>query len=227
MSTSAERVAAEDLLHQATALGIPWERILTEEIRAERILRLSLSDVGENWPIWPAFWILPVSLLHSWRVRDRIHGLAWEASREGSDAAARQLRALHAHFLGRENGRRSDATQMARHLWFGYQRVMTLARISRAAEKACGNVGDSLEFLRKKMGCSVEDARWALGRASSPGRGHRLDDAMHRVRTEGFELPQAENEVRAFRRLRIFIRTSSHLARLQDGGKGPDAGLTA
>lgn len=227
MNAGAERGAADDLLHQATALGIPWERILTEEIRAERTLRLSLADVSENWPIWPAFWILPLSLLHSWRVRDRIHGLAWKASREGSYAAARQLRALHAHFLGRRNGRPSDSTQMARHFWFGYQRVMTLARISRDAEKAGRKADDSLELLRERTGCSLEDARWALRRARSPGRGHRLDDVMRRVRSEGFELPQAENEVRAFRRLRDFVRTSSHLARMQDSGNGPGVGLTA
>jgi hypothetical protein len=227
VSGDTEGVAADDLLRQATALGIPWERILAEEIRAERTLRLCLADVRENWPIWPAFWILPLSLLHSWRVRERIHVLAWKASREGSDAAARQLRALHAHFLGRRNGRSTDSTHMARHFWFGYQRVITLARISRDAEKAQGKADDPLELLREKTGCSLEDARWALGRARSPGRGHRLDDVMRRVRSEGFELPQAENEVRAFRRLRIFVRTAGHLARMSDGGNGRGVGLTA
>jgi len=86
VSTDAGKIAAEDLLRQASALGIPWERILSEEIRAERTLQLSLSDVNEDWPLWPAFWILPLSLLDSWRLRDRIHRLAWRASRDGCES---------------------------------------------------------------------------------------------------------------------------------------------
>jgi hypothetical protein len=39
---------------------------------------------------------------------------------------------------------------------------------------------------------------------------------MRRARDEGFELPEDKNEVRAFRRLRSFVRSSPHLARLQD-----------
>src|SRR5204863_269555 len=82
------------------------------------------------WPLWPAFRILPVSFLSSWRVRDRIQVLAWKASRSGCESAARQLRALHIHLLGRENGRGTDATLMAQHLWFGHQRVLALLRIT-------------------------------------------------------------------------------------------------
>jgi hypothetical protein len=63
--TKTEKIAAEDLLDQAAALGIPWDRILEDEIRAERALRLCLADVNEDWPIWPAFWILPLSLFDS------------------------------------------------------------------------------------------------------------------------------------------------------------------
>jgi hypothetical protein len=208
VSTDAGKIAAEDLLRQASALGIPWERILSEEIRAERTLQLSLSDVNEDWPLWPAFWILPLSLLDSWRVRDRIHRLAWRASRDGCDTAASQLRALHAHLLGKGNGRGSDGSLMAKHLWFGYQRVRVLLRISRAAEKVCRDRPDPVECLSEETGCSAADARWALDRARSSWRGHCLDDAMHRARDEGFELPADRNEVRAFRRLRRFISSS-------------------
>ena len=208
MSTEAGKIAAQDLLRQASALGIPWERILSEEIRAERMLQLSLADVAEDWPLWAAFWILPVSLLHSWRVRDRIHQLAWKSSRDGCESAASQLRALHAHLLGKESGRASDATLMAKHLWFGYQRVKALLRISRAAEKVHEDLPDPIACLCKTTGCSAADSRWALDRARSNGRGHRLDDAMRRARDEGFELPQDRNEVRAFRRLRMFVRSS-------------------
>jgi hypothetical protein len=222
--TNAEKIVAEDLLDQATALGIPWDRILADEIRAERTLRLSLADVNEDWPIWPAFWILPLSLFDSWRVRDRIRVLAWKAGREGCGASARQLRALHAHLLGRENGRGSDAAIVAKHLWFGYQRVLALARTSRAAEKLRGEFPERIESLRERTGCSIADARWALERAESARRGHRLDDAMRRVRDEGFELPEDAEEFRAFRRLRSFVRSSPHLARLNNDGRGQDSG---
>ncbi|HEX9687796.1 MAG TPA: hypothetical protein VGB47_01840 [Thermoanaerobaculia bacterium] len=215
--TKAEKIAAEGLLDQAAALEIPWDRILEDEIRAERALRLSLADVNEDWPIWPAFWILPLSLFDSWRVRDRIQVLAWKASRERCGASARQLRALHAHLLGRENCRATDATLMAKHLWFGYQRVLALARTSRAAEKLRGDLRERIDALRESTGCSIADARWALERAESARRGHRLDDAMRRVRDEGFELPEDPEEIRAFRRLRSFVRSSPHLARLQNG----------
>jgi hypothetical protein len=200
-------------------LGIPWQRIVADEIRAEKALRLSLADVTDDWPLWAALWILPLSLLHSWRVRDRIHRLAWRASRESCPDSARQLRALHAHFLGRPNGRASEATLLALHLWFGYQRVLALARIGRAAEKTRGDFDARVASLRTRTGCSNADARWALCRASSVGRGHRLDDAMRRVRNEGFELPQDRSEVEAFRRLRAFVASSPHLARLANRTK--------
>jgi hypothetical protein len=215
VSARDEETAARDLLRQAMELGIPCQRILAEEIRAERLLQLSLSDVTENWPLWPAFWILPMSLLNSWRVRDRIHALAWEASRRGCTEAARQLRALHAHLSGRQNGRPSDATVMARHLWFGYQRVLSLTRIARQAEKLRGEPADRMKALRQRATCSHLDATWAVDRLSSPTRGHSVDDAMRRARDEGFELPEDENEFRAFRRLRSFVRSSPHLSRLR------------
>ena len=215
VSRNLSDLAARDLVGQADSLGIPWKRILSEEIRAERMLRLCISDVCADWPLWAAFWILPGSLLHCWRVRSRIDALSWTANRDHCETSVRQLRALHAHFLGRRDSRGTDATLMAKHLWFGYQRVLGLARISRLAEKIDGDPATQLDCLRKQSGCSVEEASWAVERAGSAARGHRLDDAMRRARDEGFELPEDENEVRAFRRLRSFVRSSPHLARLQ------------
>lgn len=74
--------------------------------------------------------------------------------------------------------------------------------------------------------------RGSFGRSTRTSSGEETADAPKRHKWPGTsgsdtKLPQAENEVRAFRRLRVFIRTSSHLARLQDGGKDPDAGLAA
>ena len=206
-----------DPVREAEELGIPWRRILSDEIRAERRLRQCIADVADGWPLWPALSILPISLLDSWRVRDRIRVLIWKASREGCRDSVRQLRALHAHWLGRRNGRESEATLFAKHLWFGYQRVLSLLRMSRAAERSDGSRDERIEEVRNRTGCSVQDAQWALERALAPRRGHALDDAMRRAREEGFELPQDEHEVRAFRRLRSFVRCSPHLARLQNG----------
>ena len=209
-------VYVPDLFREADELGIPWQRILSDEIRAERRLRECIADVGEGWPLWPALAILPASFLDSWRVRERVRVLAWKASREECKEAVRQLRALHAHLRGRRNGRGSDATLMAKHLWFGYQRVLALLRASRAAERVRGNGDHRIEAVRKATGCSARDAEWASRRATAPGRGHALDDAMRHARDEGFELPQEENEVRGFRRLRSFVRSSPHLARLRN-----------
>lgn len=217
MSNRASVVAfVPELLREADELGIPWRQILSDEIRAERRLRECIADVEERWPLWPALSILPISLLNSWRVRDRIQVLAWRASREDSADSVRQLRALHAHWLGRRKGRGSDAALFAKHLWFGYQRVLSLMRVSRAAERARESGAQRIEAVRKATGCSARDAEWAYQRAIAPCRGHALDDAMRRARDEGFELPQEENEVRGFRRLRSFVRSSPHLARLRN-----------
>lgn len=216
-------VCLPDLLREADDLGIPWQRILSDEIRAERRLRECIADVGKGWPLWPALSILPASFLDSWRVRDRIRILAWLASREGCKTSVRHLRALHAHLLGRRNGRGSDATLFAKHLWFGYQRVLSLLRTCRAAERSNGSRNERIEEVRLRTGCSARDAHWALERALAPHRDHTLDDAMRRARDEGFELPSEGNEVRAFRRLRSFVRTSPHLVRLgnrRENGRG-------
>jgi hypothetical protein len=204
-----------DPIREAEDLGIPWRRILSDEIRAEKSLRRCIADVGEGWPLWAAFSIMPISLLDSRRVRDRIRALAWKAAREGCEESVRQLRALYSHLIGRRNGRGSDATLLAKHLWFGYQRVLSLMRVGRAAERALASPDERREVVEQRTGCSTRDAQWALKRALAPRRGHALDDAMRHAREEGFELPQDENEVRAFRRLRSFVRSSPHLARLR------------
>jgi len=74
------------------------------------------------------------------------------------------------------------------------------------------------------------EPRLLLEALQAPGVGGRLsrqdlslDDAMRRTRDEGFELPQDSSEVGAFRRLRDFVTSSPHLARLanrREGGGG-------
>jgi hypothetical protein len=196
----------ERLLAEASDLGIPWERILHEEIRAERALREWLAE-NEECALPSACWILPRSLLQSFRVRDLIAGLSWEASMEGRRDAARKLRSLHKHLCG--SGRFGHGAAMASHLWFGYHRVLALQRICRAARKSRGDYEKRLRSVRECTGCTRDDGIWALCREMSRNGHHALDDAMRRAREEGFELPAAESEVRAFRRLQRFVKSST------------------
>jgi hypothetical protein len=98
---------------------------------------------------------------------------------------------------------------MARHFWFAYQRVMELMRAAGAAEKARGDEAWKLKTTAEASGCLAADARWALERAVSPCRGHRLDDAMSRVRGEGFEIPRAGTPLRSFVLLRKLARKNA------------------
>jgi hypothetical protein len=90
---------------------------------------------------------------------------------------------------------------LAKHLWFAYQRVLLLQRISRAAEKSRGDYGTRVAFVLEHTGCCVADAEWSVRRQCGPSKTHRLEDAMRQAREEGFELPAAESELKAFRRL--------------------------
>jgi hypothetical protein len=75
--------------------------------------------------------------------------------------------------------------------------------------------------------CSQADAEWAVRREDCPGRSHLLDDAMHKAREEGFEIPHFTSEARAFRKLRSVARSSPHLVprsvALQDGRHDGDS----
>lgn len=92
---------------------------------------------------------------------------------------------------------------------------MSLQRIGRLAEKVKGELEERIASVVEKTGCSTTDAEWGVRRADSRRKSHCLDDAMRRVRHEGFELPQGETEFRAFRRLRRFVKSSPHLSRLE------------
>jgi hypothetical protein len=200
----------ERLLEEASALGIPWERILAEEIRAERTLREWLAE-NEDCPLRSAYWILPRSLLQSFRIRDLIAGLSWEASMGGRRDAARQLRSLLEHLSGKSSGHAAagNGAATARHLWFGYHRILALQRICCAARKSRGDYETRLAMVCEATGCAPGDADWAIRRETSRNGHHALDDAMRRAREEGFELPTAESEVRAFRRLQRFVKSSA------------------
>src|SRR5262249_58879019 len=90
----------QDVLAEAEALGIPWQIILAKEIAAEKALRDSVENLDGDWPLSCLFSLLPYSLLQSWRARERIHPLSWEARSERSRAAPHRLRSALPHLAG-------------------------------------------------------------------------------------------------------------------------------
>jgi hypothetical protein len=194
------------LVAEAEALGIPWRRVLTQEILAEATLQRFLGPDIEELPLWRALCLIPNSLFHSWRIRNLVDRLSWEASAQGAAAARRELAALFESLTGPRARHLTSETSLAKHYWFAYQRILELQSVALAAER----IGDDgvLRVCRvcEVTGCGRRDAEWAVARATSPGRSHALDDSMARAREEGFEIPPAETEIVAFSRLRRFVR---------------------
>src|SRR5258708_11875672 len=91
---------ANDLIDVAEALGIPWQRLLETEIQAERELRRTVGEASEEAPLWRVLAALPLSVLDSWRVRERIPALAWEARTGSSRRAPRRLPPPGEPFVG-------------------------------------------------------------------------------------------------------------------------------
>jgi hypothetical protein len=198
------------VFERASMLGIPWERILLEEIHAEEGLRRYFEDVDADWPLVAALQILPFTFLRSWRVRTRIHGLSAQARAARDRDARLALRRAFEKLIGRSE---ADGTTLAEHLWFGYQRVLLLQRVSRAAAASRGTQAERLAFICSRCRCSYDDAVWAANREDAPRRGHRLDAAIRKVRDEGFQIPRAATEARAFGLLRRLARVGAPSAR--------------
>jgi hypothetical protein len=206
----AEPESDAELVGRAQSLGIPWQRILREEMQAEQALRRCLEDVDGDWPLVAGMKILPSSFLRSWRVRDRLHAL-WTLSRVAFDRRARrQLRGVVTNLLGNSA---DDRTTHAEHLWFGYQRVLLLQRVSRAAARSRGELSERLASICARARCRSDDAAWAVALEDAPRRGHRLDAAVRKARDEGFPIPHAATEARAFAALREMVRVSPLLPR--------------
>lgn len=194
---------ALELLARAEALGIPWRRILQEEIAAESLLQGFLDADVTNLPLWQAIGLLPNTLLQSWRVRARIGRASWEASANGSLEAVHELSDLHDHFRGRPRRGATSRSALDRHLCQAYERIRELQAAARAAERARGE--DPARFVCETAGCSLADAEWAVARASSAERTFALDDAVRHARDEGFEIPQGDTELDSFVRLKRLI----------------------
>ena len=201
-----EREPGPDVLAEAEALGIPWQIILSKEIAAEKSLRESVENLEGDWPLSCLFSLLPYSLLQSWRARERIHTLSWEARSERSRAAANRLRSVFLHLAGKRCPGEPFDFLLANHLGFAYERILQLQRICRTAEKSKGSRDEKIAEIVRRTHCSESDAAWAVDRSGARRRGHRLDDAMRRAREEGFELPVAQSELIAFTRLKRFVQ---------------------
>jgi hypothetical protein len=200
-----ERRDSMELIAEAEALGVPWREILSREVLAEATLQRFLGAEIRDVPLWRLVSILPVTLLHCWRARDRIDRLCWEASTEGGRSARREVKALLNKLAGSRPRRAGERTMLARHYWFAYNRVLELQAVALAAERCRAASGDREEALCECTGAPRRDAAWAVARLTSPGRSYVLEDAMARAREEGFEIPRAESELKAFARLRRFV----------------------
>jgi hypothetical protein len=199
-----------EIVRRADALGIPWRRVLCEEIEAEQRLRKYLAELGGECPLLEAADVLSFSLLRSWRVRDRIESLACEARTSAVRGALRQLRLVFRRLTGAGDRRRM---LLSEHLGFAYQRVLLLQRVRRAAARSRGTLPERLAFICTSARCSYDDAAWAACEEDSPSRGHRLERAVRKVREEGFLIPRAESEARALSELRRMVRMAGRSRR--------------
>jgi hypothetical protein len=206
----------EQILGCAESLGIPWRRLLAEEIEAEQRLRRYLSDVEVERPLRSLLKLLPLSCLRSWRVRDRIERLASAARGAAVGDARRQLRIVFAELTGKGD---SEKIAFAEHLWFAYQRILLLQRVRRAAAKSRGTSAERMAFVCSRERCSYDDATWALREEQSSRYGDRFDAAVRKVREEGFQIPRAATEARSLAELRRIVRTSPFLRREHGSGR--------
>ena len=193
------------LIEQAEELGVPWREILSREIFAEGMLQRFLGSELGDFSLWRAVSILPDTLFHSWRVRALLDRLCWEASAQGSRAARRELDSLLNCLAGVRSRRVTREATLAKHYWFAYHRVLELQGVALAAEKCRAPADQRVAEVCESTAASRRDAEWAVARLAAQTRSHALDDAMARAREEGFEIPRAETELRAFSRLRRFV----------------------
>jgi len=198
-------IEALRLVRQAEALGIPWRRVLSREIFAEGMLQRFLGSEVDDMPLWRALSILPNSLFHSWRVRDIVDRLSWEASAQGSQEARREMGSLVECLSGPRSRQWTDDMARAKHYWFAYHRILELQAAALAAERSAFRGEACVVEVCESAGCVRKDAEWAVARLESHERTHALDDAVTQARGEGFEIPNAATELQAFSRLRRFV----------------------
>ena len=192
----------EGLLSRADALGSPWRRLLRQEIEVEEKLRTYLPDVAAELQWEEVLEILSAEAARSWRVRDQLETLVWQARASGK-GAEKSLRgflcALRADASDdRAPGRRCDAA---------YRRILLLQRARRAAarSRALSSEAERLAFVCTTARCRFEDAEWALRVEGSPRRGRRMEAAVRKVRDEGYFGPRGATEARSLASLRRIV----------------------
>src|SRR5262249_1900691 len=178
-----ELLHSAELIHAAEELNIPWERLLRDEIAVEHVLRRHGNGVEADMPLATALSLLPSSFLKSWRVRDKIQNLSCEARGASFKGAIAELRAVFRRLIGQSESGRG---LYSGHLWLAYQRVLLLQRVCLAARRTSGTNAERIATICSRAKCSFDDAAWALCLEDSPRPGHRLDEAVRKVRQEGF-----------------------------------------
>lgn len=196
-----EGASADELLASAETLGIPWRRLLAQEIEAEQRLRTYLPDLPAECPLEAALEILSAEAARSWRVRDQLETLAWQA-RSSVRGAGKKMRAVLRSIGGASESR---AAAVGRHCGAAYARILRLQRARRAAARSRGTVAERLAFVCSTACCKFEDAAWALRESHVPRRGRRMEAAVRKVREEGFFVPRAATEARSLSQLRRIV----------------------
>lgn len=204
-STPREDAPADEILRRADALGIPWRRLLVEEVRSEERWRRYLPDPYADGDLDAVLAVLGTGALRSWRVRDRVEGLAMQA-RTSVRGGARRLRAF---VRGLAGASAQEQAALSAHLHFAYERVLLLQRVRRAAARSRGTPAERLAFVCATVRCAFDDAEWALREEASPRRGRRMEAAVRKVRDEGFCVPRATSEALALAELRRLVTASS------------------
>jgi hypothetical protein len=193
-------------MRRAEALDIPWRRILIDEIQAEQALRRHVADAAER-PLAQLLAVLPHSFLSSFRVRDAIQALSCAARSSVMPGPVRQLRLVFRRLVGRPE---RDTAAVATHLGLAHQRVLLLQRVCRAARRSRGTTAERMAAVCARTRCTFDDAAWALCGEEPSRRGHALDASIQKARDEGFQIPRAATEARAFAELRRIVRAASH-----------------
>ncbi|HEY3204494.1 MAG TPA: hypothetical protein VGL03_12650 [Thermoanaerobaculia bacterium] len=201
-----EKSSPAEILGCAETLRIPWRRVLLGEIEAEQKLRGYLRDVEAECPFESALTILSLCALRSWRVRDQVETLAWQA-RTSVRGALKGLRDFFRRLVGQAG---PDPDALVRQCRFAYERILLLQRVRRAAARSHGTMAERLAFVCSAARCAFDDAAWALREEDSPRRGHRMEAAVRKVRDEGFLVPRAQTEARSLAELRRIVFASSH-----------------
>jgi hypothetical protein len=220
---SVEAPARFEILRRADALQIPWERILLDEIQSEQALRRYAEDV-DTMPLEAQLGVLSFSFLSSWRVRDEVQALSCAARGATLKTAVSRLRSVFRRLVGQPE--RGQAA-FAGHLSLAYQRVLLLQRVCRAAGRSRGTTAERMASVCAATRCGYDDAAWALCREDAPRPGHRLDAAIRKAREEGFQIPRAATEARAFADLRRVVRAVPESARRPSTGRPHGVSLPA